>query len=53
MDNTFWAGLLGAGLGSAAGAYAKRVALKRAAPVAVLTAVAVFLLVSAILALLT
>ncbi len=48
----FWAGILGAGIGAAAGAYQKRTDPKRAAPVAAGTAVVVFLLVSAAFALL-
>lgn len=47
----FWAGILGVGIGAAAGVYQKRTNPQRAAPVAAGTAVVVFLPVSAAFAL--
>jgi hypothetical protein len=47
----FSSGILGAGIGAAAGAYQKRTDPRRAAPVAGGTAVVVFLFVSAAFAL--
>lgn len=49
----FWAGILGAAIGAAAGAYQKRTDPSRVAPVAAGVAVAIFLLVSAVFALFT
>jgi len=47
----FWAGILGAGIGAAAGAYQKRTDPSRTVPVAAGVAVAVFVVVFVVLAL--